>query len=204
MATPFKIQKGVKQVLFYDFEVFAYDWLVVVMDMTAKKTHVIINSPEQLEALYKANMKEIWCGFNSRHYDKYILKAFLCELKNKKVNDYIIVKGNPGWKFSSLFRNFPLWNYDVMLGTDVGLKSFEGFMGNSYRPCFTLSDVLDLLPPTLTKRLDNWPLTIKRHGKEQWSAGYGPIVMMLEKELIDAAFGLVKWLHEEYDKPTAK
>ena len=40
--------------LFYDFEVFAYDWLVVVMDMTAKKTHVIINSPEELEALYKA------------------------------------------------------------------------------------------------------------------------------------------------------
>lgn len=119
--------------LFYDFEVFKYDWLVVVMDMTAKKTHVIINSPEQLEALYKANMKEIWCGFNSRHYDQYILKAILCGFDPKKVNDYIIVKGNPGWKFSSLFRNFPLWNYDVMLGTDVGLKSFEGFMGNNIK-----------------------------------------------------------------------
>ena len=44
--------------LFYDFEVFKYDWLVVVMDMTAKKTHVIINSPEELEALYKANIKK--------------------------------------------------------------------------------------------------------------------------------------------------
>lgn len=119
--------------LFYDFEVFAYDWLVVVMDMTAKKTHVIINSPEELEALYKTNMKEIWCGFNSRHYDQYILKAILCGFNPKKVNDYIIVKGNPGWKFSSLFRQFPLWNYDVMLNTDVGLKSFEGFMGNDIK-----------------------------------------------------------------------
>ena len=119
--------------LFYDFEVFAYDWLVVVMDMTAKKTHVIINSPEELEALYKANIREIWCGFNSRHYDQYILKAILCGFDPKKVNDYIIVKGNPGWKFSSLFRNFPLWNYDVMLNTDVGLKSFEGFMGNNIK-----------------------------------------------------------------------
>lgn len=80
----------------------------------------------------------------------------------------------------------------------------EGFMGNSYRPCFTLSDVLDLLPAALTKRLDNWPLTIKRHCKEQWSAGYGPIVMILEKELIDAAFGLIEWLNEEYDKPNAE
>lgn len=119
--------------LFYDFEVFAYDWLVVVMDMTAKKTHVIINSPEELEALYKANIREIWCGFNSRHYDQYILKAILCGFDPKKVNDYIIVKGNPGWKFSSLFRQFPLWNYDVMLNTDVGLKSFEGFMGNDIK-----------------------------------------------------------------------
>ncbi len=119
--------------LFYDFEVFAYDWLVVVMDMTAKKTHIIINSPEELEALYKANIKEIWCGFNSRHYDQYILKAILCGFDPKKVNDYIIVKGNPGWKFSSLFNKYPLWNYDVMLNTDVGLKSFEGFMGNDIR-----------------------------------------------------------------------
>lgn len=128
-----KQQKGVNGLLFYDFEVFKYDWLVVVMDMTAKKTHVIINSPEELEALYKANIKEIWVGFNSRHYDQYILKAILCGFDPKKVNDYIIIKGNPGWKFSSLFRQFPLWNYDVMLNTDVGLKSFEGFMGNDIK-----------------------------------------------------------------------
>ena len=128
-----KQQKGVNGLLFYDFEVFKYDWLVVVMDMTAKKTHVIINSPEELEALYKANIKEIWVGFNSRHYDQYILKAILCGFDPKKVNDYMITKGNPGWKFSSLFRQFPLWNYDVMLNTDVGLKSFEGFMGNDIK-----------------------------------------------------------------------
>lgn len=128
-----KQQKGVNGLLFYDFEVFKYDWLVVVMDMTAKKTHVIINSPEELEALYKANIKEIWVGFNSRHYDQYILKAILCGFDPKKVNDYIITKGNPGWKFSSLFRQFSLWNYDVMLNTDVGLKSFEGFMGNDIK-----------------------------------------------------------------------
>ena len=128
-----KQQKGVNGLLFYDFEVFKYDWLVVVMDMTAKKTHVIINSPEELEALYKANIKEIWAGFNSRHYDQYILKAILCGFDPKKVNDYIITKGNPGWKFSSLFRQFPLWNYDVMLNTDVGLKSYEGFMGNDIK-----------------------------------------------------------------------
>ena len=89
-----KQQKGVNGLLFYDFEVFKYDWLVVVMDMTAKKTHVIINSPEELEALYKANIKEIWVGFNSRHYDQYILKAILCGFDPKKVKSFEGFMGN--------------------------------------------------------------------------------------------------------------
>ena len=62
--------KGVDEMLFYDFEVFAYDWLVVIMDMGEHKTHVIINSPEELKTFYEANKGQIWCGFNSRHYDQ--------------------------------------------------------------------------------------------------------------------------------------
>lgn len=120
--------------LFYDFEVFKYDWLVVVKDTSTRTTYEIVNSPDELEALYERSKKEIWCGFNSRHYDQYILKAILCGFDPKKVNDYIILKGNPGWKFApTMFRNIPLLNYDVMLGTDRGLKSFEGFMGHDIK-----------------------------------------------------------------------
>ena len=119
--------------LFYDFEVFKYDWLVVVLDMTAKKKHVIVNAPDELKALYEQNINDIWVGFNSRHYDQYIFKAILCGLDPKKVNDYIIVKGKPGWQYSSLFREYPLNNYDVMMNVDRGLKVFEGFMGNSIK-----------------------------------------------------------------------
>lgn len=119
--------------LFYDFEVFKEDWLVVVIDMTQKKEHVIINDPDALGKLHKENINEIWVGFNSRHYDQYIFKGILCGFDPKRINDFIIVKGNPGWKFSSLLRNIPLNNYDVMLGTDRGLKSFEGFMGNNIK-----------------------------------------------------------------------
>ena len=133
MPTPGDTERKVKELLFYDFEVFVKDWLVVVMDMSEKKTHVIINSREELEALYKAKVNDIWCGFNSRHYDQYILKGILCGFDPKELNDYIIVQGNPGWKFSSLLNKIPLLNYDVMLGTDRGLKSFEGFMGNDIK-----------------------------------------------------------------------
>lgn len=57
-------------ILFYDFEVFAYDWLVVIIDMVEKKTHVIINDKAELEAFYEAHKTRIWVGFNSRHYDQ--------------------------------------------------------------------------------------------------------------------------------------
>ena len=119
--------------LFYDFEVFKYDWLVVVIDMTEKKQHVIINNKEELDELYQAKKNDIWVGFNSNHYDQYILKGILCGFDPKRINDFIIVKGNPGWKFSSLLRNIPLNNYDVMLNLDKGLKWFEGSMGNNIK-----------------------------------------------------------------------
>ena len=119
--------------IFYDFEVFKHDWLVVIIDMSKKQELVIINNPEELGKVYEENINNIWVGFNSRHYDQYILKAILCGFNPKKVNDFIIEKGQPGWKFSSLFRNISLINYDVMLGTDRGLKSFEGFMGNNIK-----------------------------------------------------------------------
>ena len=76
--------------LFYDFEVFKEDWLVVVIDVTKRQEHVIINSPVELEALYEANKYDIWVGYNSRHYDQYILKAIICGLNPKELNDWII------------------------------------------------------------------------------------------------------------------
>lgn len=117
--------------IFYDFEVFKCDWLVVAIDVENQKYHVITNDREELIKLYEANKNNIWVGFNSRHYDQYIFKAILADFDPKNVNDYIIVKDRPGWSYSSLFRQFPLINYDVMQATDRGLKSFEGFMGHN-------------------------------------------------------------------------
>ena len=101
--------------------------------MTRKKEHVIINDVDKLQALYDENKKDIWVGFKSRHYDQWILKGILCGFDPKRINDFIIIKGNPGWKFSSMLRAIPLNNYDVMSNIDRGLKAFEGFMGNNIK-----------------------------------------------------------------------
>ncbi len=133
--------------LFYDFEVFSHNWLVVIKDTDKRQETVIIDDPAALEAFHTAHSHEIWCGFNSRHYDQYILKGILCGFDPKHINDYIIVKGEAGWKFSSLFRKIPLNNYDVMMNIDRGLKAFEGFMGNSIRESSVPFDVDRPLTP---------------------------------------------------------
>lgn len=169
--------------LFYDFEVFKEDWLVVVIDMMNKKEHVIINNPAALEKLYKDNANEIWVGFNSRHYDQYILKGILCGFDPKRINDYIIVKGNPGWRFSSLFRNIRLINYDVMTGIDRGLKTFEGFMGNNIKESSVPFDI----DRKLTKEEIEETVKYCRHDVEQ------TVEIFLErKKDFEAHIGLVK------------
>lgn len=133
--------------LFYDFEVFCKNWLVVINDVTNRKETVIVDDPSELQTFYDEHINDIWVGFNSRHYDQYILKGILCGFDAKKINDFIIVKGNPGWKFSSMFKDIPLINYDVMLGTDRGLKSFEGFMGNNIKETSVPFDIDRELTP---------------------------------------------------------
>lgn len=169
--------------LFYDFEVFKYDWLVVVIDMSEKKEHVIVNDRNALEQLYMEKVNDIWVGFNSRNYDQYILKGILCGFDPKRINDYIIVRGHPGWKFSSLFRNYPLFNYDVMQNTDRGLKVFEGFMGNNIKETSVPFDI----DRKLTTEEIQQTIFYCRHDVEQTIE-----VFLRRKDDFNAQMGLVK------------
>jgi hypothetical protein len=119
--------------LFYDFEVFKYDWLVVVKDTDTEETHTIINDPGALKKLFSFNQENIWIGYNSKHYDQYILKGILLDFNSKEINDFIIVKKEPGYKFSNLFNKLKFINYDCMINPLYSLKQLEGFMGNDIR-----------------------------------------------------------------------
>ena len=109
-----------------------FDWLVVLVNPDKRTEDVIINDPEALTKYYEENKSEIWTGYNSNRYDQYILKGILCGFNPKKVNDFMIVREQPGWKFSSLFNQIPLLSYDVMLSM-YSLKQLEGFMGNTIK-----------------------------------------------------------------------
>ena len=119
--------------LFYDFEVFSQDWLVVIKDTDTRTTHKILNDPEALRKIYEANKNNIWVGYNSRSYDQYIFKGILLGMDPKKINDHIIVKNLGGWQYSRAFNQIQFYNFDIMTDKFKGLKQLEGFMGNDIR-----------------------------------------------------------------------
>lgn len=135
------------KILFYDFEVFKYDWLVVIKDTDTKQTHTIVNDKEQLNTFYEANKNNIWCGYNSRGYDQWVLKAIIAGFNPKEINDHIIVERKGGWSFSSTLRKIQLYNYDVMTDKTKGLKQLEGFMGNDIRETTVSFDIDRKLTP---------------------------------------------------------
>ena len=118
--------------LVYDFEVLSHDWLMVAVDIKSKEETVIHNDRNRMIEFYEANKKNIWIGFNSAHYDTYILKSIICGFNPKRVNDFIISEDQPGWKYSEAFQKVPLYNFDIFTGYN-GLKTLEGFMGSDIR-----------------------------------------------------------------------
>ena len=83
---------------------------MIINPFTETKT-VIVDDKQQLESYYNEHKNEIWIGYNSRHYDVYILKAILCDFDPFDVSDFIINRKRGGWEYSNLFRNFPLESY---------------------------------------------------------------------------------------------
>ena len=174
--------------VFFDFEVFIKDWLVVILDMVNQKEHVIINSPSDLEQFYQEHKSDIWVGFNNHHYDDYILKGILCGFNPKEINDYIIIKGEAGWKFSNLFRKIPLLSYDVFQAkVDRGLKFFEGSLGNMVKESSMPFDI----QRKLTEEELQETVRYCRHDVEQTVE-----VFLQRKNDFDAIMSLIKMFPE--------
>lgn len=169
-------------ILFYDFEVFKGDWLVVIIDVIKKCEHVIVNDPDKLQLIYNNNKNDIWVGYNSRHYDQWIFKAILCGFNPKELNDHIIVKKKPAYQYSSLLNKISLNNFDVMT-VQTGLKSLEGFMGNNIKESSVPFDI----DRKLTQEEIEETIKYCRHDVEQTIE-----VFIQRKDEFEAHMGLIK------------
>lgn len=129
----------------------------------------------------RATRKPFGPGTTACHYDQFILKGILCGFNPKKVNDWIILDDKPGYRFSSLFRNFPLINYDVMPNPPISLKALEAFMGHSIKETTVpfdidrplteaeLAETGQILPAMMWKKLWKYGFAILRNSTPQCS-----------------------------------
>lgn len=118
--------------LTYDCEVFAHDWIVVFKDYESKRFTVIHNDNAAL--LTCIDEGAIYCGFASKNYDQYIIKAICAGFtpeEVKEVNDWII-GGGQGWE-CPLLRGVRFWFNNIDIKDDVyighSLKDIEGHLG---------------------------------------------------------------------------
>lgn len=134
----------------YDCEVFAYDWLVTLKDKETGVYTCIWNDNEALKMALSDDC--IYVGFNSKHYDQYIIKAIAAGLSPeeiKRVNDFIIA-GGQGWQCPLLDGiYFRFSNVDIRDDTQQGLslKAIEGHLGMSVRESSVPFDIDRPLTP---------------------------------------------------------
>lgn len=127
----FEIQKDsffTQNLNFYDFEVFEFDWLVVIINPFIGFKKIICNDTQGLKNFYNEHKSEIWVGYNSRNYDTFILKSILLGLNPKETNDLLILHNKKGFEISDKFKTIDFLNFDIY--TEKGLKVLEGYMGN--------------------------------------------------------------------------
>ena len=123
----------------YDCEVFAYDWLVTLKDKETGVYTCIWNDNEALKMALSDDC--IYVGFNSKHYDQYIIKAIAAGLSPeeiKRVNDFIIA-GGQGWQCPLLDGiYFRFSNVDIRDDTQQTTDTYCVFFGD--RPCYKVDN----------------------------------------------------------------
>lgn len=120
------------KIIFYDFEVFKHDWMVVSIDYDSRQKTIIINDSEKLIDFYTENIDSIWVGYNSRMYDQWILKGILLGKNPYEVSTKLIVEDMNGYQILPEGKNIKLNNFDIATGFH-SLKQLEGFMGSKIK-----------------------------------------------------------------------
>ena len=119
--------KQYPDILVYDFEVFKKYWCVVICSAEGLK---IITDQTELVPYFDDHRGYIWIGYNSNHYDKYILGA----IYNCCTQDEIYMASQDLIEYGATKRGGG--PPDDFISYDIGnqfysLKQLEAFMGHS-------------------------------------------------------------------------
>lgn len=120
-------------IFIYDCEIFSDDWIVVFSRPEMDSDYIVIhNDNAKLRAFLDSQENIIIGGFNSKHFDDYILMVILAGGSNievKRANDYII-GGGKGWEIPFIqYQKKPFKSFDLkddIPDKGLSLKAIEG------------------------------------------------------------------------------
>lgn len=138
--------------IFFDFEVFKHNWMVVLIDYDSKKGKVIVDNIDELKRFYLLFKDDIWIGYNSRMYDQYILKGILLGMNPHFISKRIIEDNVKGFNVVREGYKIPLNNFDITTGFH-SLKQLEGFMGSRIKETSVPFDINRPLTPDEIKEV---------------------------------------------------
>lgn len=194
--------------VFYDFEVFSNDWMVVLieenrgitqkLDNEGKKYKLhktfIANNFEDMILFYQEHKNDIWVGYNCNHYDQYILKGILCGIQPFLMNDWIITQGRNGWEFDSDVTKYKLNSYDVynMVSDGGGLKALESSMGLNIKESSVPFDIPRKLTAEELAEVEQYCT---------WDVFSTRKVFYYRYDTFETCMGVVNLINWERDKP---
>ena len=133
-------------IIFYDLEVFKYDWTVTFKSLRTGEYWFYHNDNNGVrDFMRKKNI--ILCGFNNKMYDDYILLAIMVGADNytlKKLNDWIIEEKKLPWEFPFLqghWKEFDSFDLRDDLYAGLSLKVIEGNLGMNIEECSIPFDI---------------------------------------------------------------
>ena len=152
----FTAEKYPYGVVFYDFEVFKYDWLVVLFEPVERKLTVICNDRNAIRGYFNVHEHSLWVGYNNKHFDDVIMKALIMGLNPYAVMKKIMADMRER-DIDERLSSIKMVSYDLfsLFLNKPSLKTLEGFMGDDIEETSVPFD----LPRPLTE--DEANLTVK-------------------------------------------
>ena len=129
----------------YDIESYWYDFFVVFKNKETGEYFDFHNDNEGVRDFI--NEYGIYCGFNTKSYDQYIIKAICAGFSPyevKQLSDWLVTNDNQGWQYPQLqgvyyrFNNIDIRD-DVQQG--LSLKAIEGHLGLPIVECSVPFDI---------------------------------------------------------------
>lgn len=122
----------------YDFEIFAFDWLVVFKELPTGNYRIIVNDVEELKDYVNLNIdSKMFVGYNNKQFDDIVMAGIFANVDPYTTMTALMNTENKYSIYKLLkIKQLPLISIDLMQDVlGMSLKQAEGYMNLSVEEC---------------------------------------------------------------------